>query len=67
MIMKDLAMYHAMALMYQATYGKYVAPYTEPIPTSLRLPPEPPVKLTGFTQVKGRRRLTKKQLKNKKQ
>lgn len=68
MNMKDLAMYHAMALMYTA-YGKYVAPYTEPIPTSLRLPPEPPVKLTGFTKVKGRRRLSKKkrkQLKNRK-
>ena len=69
MSMKDLAMYNAMALMYAATYGKYVAPYTEPNPTSLRLPPEPPVRLTGFTQVKGRRRLTKKQrkqLKNRK-
>ena len=70
MSMKDLAMYHAMALMYNAAYGKYIAPYAEPNPTSLRLPPEPPVKLTGFTQVKGRRRLTKKQrkqLKTKKQ
>lgn len=64
MSMKDLAMYHAIALMYQATYGKYVTPYTGPIPTSLRLPPEPPVKLTGFTQVKGRRHLTKKQRKH---
>ena len=70
MSMKDLAIYHAMALMYAATYGKEIAPYTEPNPTSLRLPPEPPVKLTGFTQIKGRRRLSKKkrkQLKNKKQ
>lgn len=70
MSMKDLAMQSAMALMYTATYGKYVAPYTEPIPTSLRLSPESPVKLTGFTQIKGRKRLTKKQrkqLKNKKQ
>lgn len=70
MSMKDLAMYHAMALMYAATYGKDLSPFAEPIPTSLRLPPEPPVKLTGFTQVKGRRRLTKKQrkqLKSKKQ
>ena len=61
MSMKDLEMYNAMALMYAATYGKYVAPYTEP---------EPHVRLTGFTQVKGRRRLTKKQrkqLKTKKQ
>lgn len=63
MSMKDLAIYHAMALMYAATYGKDIAPYAEPTPTSLRLPPEPPVKLTGFTQVKGRRRLTKKQRK----
>ena len=63
MSMKDLAMYHAMALMYNAACGKYVAPYTEPNPTSLRLPPEPPVKLTGFTQVKGRRKLSKKQRK----
>jgi hypothetical protein len=60
--MKDLAMYHAMALMYTA-YGKYTAPYAEPTPTSLRLPPEPPVKLTGFTQITGRRRWSKKQRK----
>lgn len=69
MSMKNLVMYHAMALMYNAAYSKYIAPYAEPNPTSLRLPPEPPVKLTGFTQVKGRRRLTKKQrkqLKNRK-
>lgn len=68
MSMKDLAMYHAMALMYNA-YGKYIAPYAEPNPTSLQLPPEPHVKLTGFTQIKGRKRLSKKkrkQLKNRK-
>ena len=62
MSMKDLAMYHAMALMYNATYGKILTPYTEPNPTSLRLKDEP-VKLTGFTQVKGRRRLSRKQRK----
>lgn len=63
MSMKDLAIYHAMALMYAATYGKDIAPYAEPTPTSLRLPPEPPVKLTGFTQITERRRWSKKQRK----
>lgn len=70
MSMKDLAIYNAVELMYNAALGKYIAPYAEPNPTSLRLPPEPPVKLTGFTQIKERRRLTKKQrkqLKTKKQ
>lgn len=70
MSMKDFAIYNAMALMYAATYGKDLTPFAEPNPTSLRLPPEPPVKLTGFTQIKGRRHLSKKQrkqLKTKKQ
>ena len=62
MSMKDLAMYHAMALMYNAAYGKYISPYAEPNPTSLRLKDES-VKLTGFTQVTGRRRWSKKQRK----
>lgn len=63
MSMKDLAMYHAVELMYNAALGKYIAPYAEPNPTSLRIQPEPPVKLTGFTQITGRRRWSKKQRK----
>lgn len=64
MSMKDFYIYNAVALMHEAALGKYIAPYAEPNP------PEPPVKLTGFTQVKGRRRLSKKKrklLKTKKQ
>lgn len=63
MSMKDFAIYNAMALMYAATYGKDLTPFAEPNPTSLRIPPEPPVKLTGFTQITGRRRWSKKQRK----
>ena len=63
MSMKNLAMYHALALM--SGHNFFCERYN---PNGISA--YEPQKLTGFTQVKGRRRLSKKkrkQLKNKKQ
>ena len=69
MSMKDLAMYHAMAVMSlnQEIYAPFMArPYRNPNGVSAY----ELQKLIGFTQVKGRKKLSKKkrkQLKSKKQ
>lgn len=57
MSMKDLAMMHALALM--SVHNFFCERYN---PNSVN-PYEPP-KLTGFTQISGRRRLTKRQRKH---
>ena len=69
MNMKDLAMYHAMAIMSlgQEIYAPFMA-RTHRNPNGVSA--YEPQKLKGFTQVKGRKKLTKKkrkQLKHKKQ